>query len=55
MASYCFFIHLNVKEFKPKNPIDEILSLSFDVGPQRMYTKASNMSRFCKGLSKGYI
>jgi hypothetical protein len=29
MLSYCFFIHINVKEFKPKNPFDEILSFKF--------------------------
>jgi hypothetical protein len=33
MASYFFFIHINVKEFKPKNPLNEILSLSFDIEP----------------------
>ncbi len=30
MASYYIFIHMNVKEFKTKNPFDEILSLNFD-------------------------
>ncbi len=30
MASYCFCIHMNVKEFKCKNSFDEILS--FDLG-----------------------
>jgi len=29
MASYYLFIHMNVKEFKPKNLFDKILSLSF--------------------------
>ncbi len=38
MASYCFFIQMNVKEFKQKNPFDEILSLSFDLGPLKMNT-----------------
>ncbi len=51
MASYCSFIHMNVKEFKPKIHL-KILSLSFDLGPLKVNNNASNMSQFCKGLSK---
>jgi hypothetical protein len=55
MASCCFFIHKNVKEFKPKNIFDEILSLSFDLNPLKMNTYCVKKSQFCKGLSKGFI
>ncbi len=54
MASYCFFIHMNVKEFKPKIHL-KILNLSFDLRPLKMNNNTSNMSQFCKGLSKGLI
>jgi hypothetical protein len=33
VASFSFFIHMNVKEFKPKNPFDKLLSLSFNLRP----------------------
>jgi len=35
-----------------KNSFDEILSLSFDLGPLKVNNNESNMSQFCKGLSK---
>ncbi len=38
-----------------QNPVDEILSFKFDLRPQKMYMKMSNMSQFCEGLSKGLI
>jgi hypothetical protein len=37
MASCCFSIYMDVKEFKP-NPFDEILSLNFDLGSLKMNT-----------------
>jgi hypothetical protein len=55
MASYYFFIHMNVKEFKQKNSFDENLSLSFDLGPLKMNNNGSNKSQICKELSKGFI
>jgi hypothetical protein len=33
MASYCFFVHLNVKEFKPKIHLMKFLVFNFDLGP----------------------
>ncbi len=38
-----------------KNSFDEILSLSFDLGPLKMNNNVSNKSQICKGLSKGFI
>jgi hypothetical protein len=38
MSSCYFFIHMNVKEFKTKNPFDKILNLSFDLRPLKMNT-----------------
>ncbi len=32
IASCCFFIHMNDKEFKPKIHLIKILSVSFDLG-----------------------
>ncbi len=49
MASYFFCIH------QTKNPFDEILSLSFDLGPLKENNNALDMSQFWKGLSKGLI
>jgi len=37
MASYCFFIHMSVKEFKPKI-LNQILSLSFYLGSLKVNT-----------------
>jgi hypothetical protein len=39
---------MNVKDFKPKNPFDEILSLSFDLGTLKVHINALDMSQFCK-------
>ncbi len=39
---------MNVKDFKPKNPFDEILSLSFDLGPLKVNINALDKSQFCK-------
>jgi hypothetical protein len=55
MASYYFFIHMNVKEFKPKIHLMNFLSLSFDLGPLKVNNKALDMNQFSKGLSKGLI
>jgi hypothetical protein len=33
MASYCFSIHMNVKEFKSKIHLMKFSVLSFDLGP----------------------
>jgi hypothetical protein len=55
MGNYCFFVHWNVKEFKPKIHLMKFLILSFDLGPWKMYKNVSNNSQFCKGLSKGLI
>jgi hypothetical protein len=55
MASYCFFIHMNIKKIQTKNPFDEILSLSFNLRPLKMNNNTSNKSKFCKGLPKGLI
>jgi len=38
----------------PKS-IDEILSLSFDLGLLKMNNNALDNSQFCKGLSKGFM
>jgi len=38
-----------------KNSFNEILSLSFDLGPLKVNNNESNMSQFCKGLSKWLI
>jgi hypothetical protein len=38
-----------------KNPFNEILSLCFDLEPLKMNNNVSNISQFCKGLSKGFI
>jgi hypothetical protein len=46
---------MNVRELKPKNQFDEILSLNFDLRPLKMNNNASNKKQFCKGLSKGLI
>jgi hypothetical protein len=46
---------MNVKEFEPKNPFDEILSLSFDLRPLKVTSNTSNNSQFCERLSKGHI
>ncbi len=51
--SSCFFIDMNVKEFKQKKPFDEIFNLSFDLGPLKVSTYC--IRRICKGLSKGLI
>jgi hypothetical protein len=37
-----------------KNPFDEILSLSFELGPLKV-NNTSNNSQFCTKLSKGFI
>jgi hypothetical protein len=42
-------------KIQTKNPFDEILSLSFDLGPLKVNSNTSNRSQFCKGLSKGLI
>ncbi len=55
MASYYFFIDMNVKEFKPKIYFMKFKILSFDLGPLKMDRNTSNRSQFCKGLSKGLI
>ncbi len=54
MASYYFFVHMNVKKFKPKIQFDEIISLSFDLELLKMNNVLNN-NQFCKGLSKGFI
>jgi hypothetical protein len=36
MASYCFFIHMHVKEFKQKIYLIKLKVLSFDLGPQKV-------------------
>jgi len=46
---------MNVKEFKPKNPFDKILSLSFDSRPLKVNTCYIKRNQFCKGLSKGFM
>jgi hypothetical protein len=38
-----------------KNPFDEILSSSFDLGPLKVNNNTSNNSQFCTKLSKGFI
>jgi hypothetical protein len=48
MASGSFFIHMNVKEFKPKTYL--ILSLSFDLEPLKVNTYCNRRNQFCKGL-----
>ncbi len=55
MANYCFSIHMIVKEFKPKIHLMKFLVLSFDLKPLKVNMNASDMSQFCKGLSKGLI
>jgi hypothetical protein len=46
---------MNIKKIQTKNPFDEMLSLCFDLGPLKVNNNMSNMSQFCKGLSKGLI
>jgi len=38
-----------------KNLFDEILSLSFDLGPLKVNNNTLDKSQFCKWLSKGFI
>jgi hypothetical protein len=48
--------HLNIGHLGyAKNPFDEILSLSFDLGPLKVNNNTSNNSQFCTKLSKGLI
>jgi hypothetical protein len=43
------------QRIQTKNPFDEMLSLSFDLGPLKVNSNVLNKSQFCKGLSKGLI
>jgi hypothetical protein len=53
MASWSFLIHINVEEFKTKNPFDKILSLTFGSRLLKVDTYCVKLNQFCKGLSKG--
>ncbi len=55
MASYYFFIHMGVKEFKQKIHLMKFFILSFDLRLIKVNKNVSDMSQFCKGLSKGLI
>jgi hypothetical protein len=54
IASF-FFHSYEYQGFFLKNSFDEILSLSFDLGPLKVNNNVSNKSQFCKGLSKRLI
>jgi hypothetical protein len=54
ITNCCFYSH-EYQRIQTKNPFDEMLSLSFDLGPLKVNNNMSNMSQFCKGLSKGLI
>jgi hypothetical protein len=50
MASYYFLFMWMSKEFKTKNPFDEILSLTFDLKPLKLNNNVSDKGQFCKGF-----
>ncbi len=45
MACYCIFIHMNLKEFKPKI---HLMSLSFDLKPLKVNNNLLDKNQFCK-------
>jgi len=55
MASCSFFIHMNVKQFKPKIHLIKNKKLKFDLKLLKMNTYCVKRNLFCKGLSKGLI
>jgi hypothetical protein len=55
MASYCFFIHLDVMNSNQKSIGWTFLIFNFDLGPQKVYMNVVDRNQICKGLSKGFI
>lgn len=56
MAICHLFIYKNLNlKLQITNPIDKILSLSFELEPLKVNTYCVKNNQFCEGLSKGLI
>jgi hypothetical protein len=52
MASCFFFIHMNVKGFKPKIKLVKNFNLSFDLGTLKVNTYCVRRNQFCRTIKK---
>jgi hypothetical protein len=55
MANLFFGHSYEFQGIQIENLFDEILSLSFDLGPLKVNNNILDRSKFCKELSKGFI
>ncbi len=55
MANLFFGHSYEFQGIQIENLFDEILSLSFDLGPLKVNNNVLDRSKFCKELSKGFI